>query len=133
MPRLAPSAGRNGLAEQLPQRRHISPVIARLVDGRLEYERARSQMPVIQHSPERFEANLAFADVLVPINARAKCRFRIIHVNYVDVGQSNRRLDPLERPLELGLARNTVARRKKVSSVDAHSHRQIAAEIENRL
>ena len=65
-------AALNFPSQQFPERRHVAAVVARLVDGRLGNKRASREQRMIQNALKGIEPNLAFADVLVPVNARAK-------------------------------------------------------------
>jgi hypothetical protein len=64
--------GTDGSARELPQRGDVAAVVTRFVDRRLQDERAFREKRMIQDSTECFEADLPFADVLVPIDAGAE-------------------------------------------------------------
>src|SRR4029077_14234779 len=90
-PRLHPvSCGFYHAPNQLPQRRDISPVVARLIDRRLQNKRAPRQQRMIQNSAKRFHSDFAFADVFVPVHARPKHRLRIVYVQHKDAIEPHR-------------------------------------------
>ena len=67
---------------QSPKRGHISFVVARQIDGRLENERPPRKQTMIQNPAKCFEPDLAFADVLVPVDARTVRHLRIVGMDH---------------------------------------------------
>ena len=120
-------------ADELPQRGHISTVITRLVNRRLQNKRAPCEQRVIQNSAKRFRADFAFADMLVAIHARTERGFRIVYVQHEDAVESHRAVDQPQGRFEAFGGANIVTRGKDVSGVNADTDIQISAAFEDRF
>ena len=84
--------------------------------------------------PKRLEANLALADMFVPVDARTERRLRIVHVQHGtrDAGPRCDRA-PSIVCVQAPPRCDVVARCEGVRRVEANSHRQIRRLVENRL
>ena len=74
-----------------------------------------------------FEPDLAFADVFVPVHARSKSGFRIVHVHHRDAIQSDGSIDVVKRLIQSLRRPNIPARGEQMRGINANSQRQVAA------
>ena len=65
---------------------------------------------MIQNSAEGFESDLAFADVLVAVDARSQGRFRVVHMQYGDAIQADDVLHMFESQIKPRSRANVPAR-----------------------
>jgi len=86
---------------------------------------------MIQDATECFEADLPFADVLVPIDAGAERGLGVIYVNDKDAVEPNDSIDIEHGAGEALLGVDIPARSKYMRGVDANTDGKVAAEIEN--
>ncbi len=87
---------------------------------------------MIQYSPKRLESDVTLADVMMAIDAGSQRRFRVIRVNHIDIRESDRSFDMLQRRVESLRGANIVPRCENVRGINANAHRQIAAQVRNR-
>jgi len=129
---VTPSRDRNTYSQQFPQRRHISAVVAQLINGRLQNKRAPREHWVIHDPAECFQPNLAFADVFVTVHARTQMRFRIVHVHHPNALDAYRPVNRLQRLFQTFRRANIPSCCECVGRINAHSQRQIRRRIKNR-
>ena len=82
---------------------------------------------MIQDAAEGFEPDLSFADVVVPVDARAERGFRIVYVNHEHPVESDGAIDLLQPAFQPSLGANVPAGGEQVRRIDADAHRQIAS------
>src|SRR2546421_10422491 len=84
--------------QERPEQRQILPI--RLVLDRLrrlQQLRDAAESLVIQQKTKRFYADLAIADVLMPVDARAERLLRIVEVKRADVFEADVRCERVDR------------------------------------
>src|SRR5215204_6052992 len=100
----------------------LAPALRRIELGRLEQHRQAREARIRQQPPERFEAETALADVLVPIDTAAARFLRVVQVKDLDPVEAD---DPIERleglPVPL-FGGDIVSRRQQVAGVEAHAN-----------
>jgi hypothetical protein len=111
----------------------ISAVVAFLDHRILEDERQARQLGMRQHAPERGGADVAFADLLVAIGARAERGLRIVGVDQLHVLHAEDAVGVPDGLLESGFGADLEAGGQQMAGVEAvadgqgrHAARQIA-------
>jgi len=84
---------------------------------------------MLREAPQSISANVTFADVPVPIDARIVRRFGIVEVDRVHVPESNGLLDNRERRLQTLFFTNIVTGRERMRGVDANAQGQLLGSV----
>src|SRR5881392_1607564 len=77
-----------------------------------------AEPPIVQKKAKRFHSDLAVADVLMPIDARAERLFRIVEVKRADVGDADVLIERLDRSLVIVTVAELVSRGEDVAGVE---------------
>src|SRR5437870_125454 len=107
-------------SQKRAQRGQVLPV--RLVLDflrRLQQLRDAPEACVVDDEAERLDADLSIADVLVPVDVRAKRLLRVVEVERADPGDSDVPLDLFGRALPAAARADVVAGGEDVAGVDA--------------
>jgi len=94
---------------ELPKGADVAPVVARFINRRFKNKWAAREKRMIQDAVKSFEADFAFANVLVAVGMRVERSLRIVRVDDEDGVESNGSVNFLERPLEPRRAAQIVA------------------------
>src|SRR5262249_19756417 len=97
----------------------VFPVVSRCIDGGFGNERGRGETGMVQQSPERFEANRASSDMLVPVEFGAARGLGVITVPDGNVLETDGSVEFLERFPEPVLGDDVVSRNMGMAGVDA--------------
>ena len=129
-------------ARQIPHRAHVAAVVARLVDRRFQDEtRARQRPPghrpptscgCVRTRPKRLKADVALADVFVPIHARTERRLGVIDVNDGNTQRPTVRSSAAIVCDKPRFGMDFVAACEGMRRVETNSQRQIRHGVENR-
>src|SRR6266568_3173180 len=105
-------------SRQFPERRHVPPVIPRIINRRLRHKRpprqtfrrrrAKSRVP--QDSCKRLRPNFSFSNMFMPVYSPAEINLRIVHVKNRHVLQPDRALDLPDRRSQSVFALDVVSR-----------------------
>src|SRR5215472_7729596 len=76
------------------QQRHISQIVARLIDGRFRDERCVLGPRIVQQPPKRLDSDRSLTDMLVAIATRTSWVLGVIAVPHPNVLQSDGRIQP---------------------------------------
>src|SRR5262249_43468816 len=81
--------------------------------------------------PERLQAYAAFPDMLVPVHAALTRLFRIVEVEHLQSVEPDEGIKSIERLLISALAADVIARRQKMTGVEADADPRIVHAIEH--
>src|SRR5262249_16214345 len=87
---------------------------------------------MLRNSPQSLRANMAFADMPLPVAARVERRLGIIEVHRAHVLQADRLLNYRNRRFEAIFFANVVTRGERMSGIDADPERQFRTSIHDR-
>src|SRR6266566_4463806 len=126
-------------SRQLPERCHVPPVIARIINRRLRHKRpprqtfwrrrAKSRVP--QDSCKSLRPNFSFSNMFMPVYSPAEINLRIVHVKNRHVLQPDRALDLPDRRSKSVFALDVVSGGKKVRRIQACPGRQVSQTCQN--
>src|SRR3954452_937659 len=105
--------------QQRPKQCQILPI--RLMFDRLrrlQQFRDAAEALVIQQETKGLDADLAVADVLMPIDARAERLLRVIEMKRADVFDSDVRFERIDRPLVIVAIAKLVSRGEDVAGIE---------------
>ena len=85
---------------------------------RLEQFRDAAEARVVEEESEGFDADLAVADVLVAVDARAERLLRVVEMKGADVGDADVRVESVDRPLVVVAIAELVSRCEDVAGVE---------------
>src|SRR5579864_5532485 len=111
-------------SHKIPKRAHVSPIVSRPVNRRLQNKRPprqalcpRTKPRMIQNPPKRLQPDLPAPDVLVPVHPRTERRLRIVDVQDVDSVEPQDAIRACNRGLEAALRADVVPSLKRVRGV----------------
>src|SRR4051812_5941335 len=85
---------------------------------RLEQFRDAAEARVVQQEAKRLDADLAVADVLMAVDARAERLLRVVEMKRADVFDSDVRFERIDRPLVIVAIAKLVSRSEDVAGIE---------------
>src|SRR5215472_13069898 len=119
-------------SRQLPQFRHVLPVVSRVIDRRLHqkrpaqqsFRRHRPETRMPQNPRERRRPDLPIPNMLVPVHSSAERHLRIIHMKHRYSLKSDRPINRQNRLRQPRFALDVIAGRKQMSRIQARPDMQ---------
>src|SRR3954451_4649400 len=85
---------------------------------RLQQFRDAAEARVVQQEAKGLDADLAVADVLMPVDARAERLLRIVEMKRADIFDSDMRFERIDRPLVFVAIADLVSRGEDVARIE---------------